>query len=77
MKRKSRIRPTSVCPRCEDYMQRKTAIQERAGGRHWGDIDPFLRLGGVDIHHFVCAACGNISAYQIKFEFPGFDRSKP
>ena len=76
LRRKSRIRPTSVCPRCEDFMQRKTAIQERTGARHWGDIDPFLRLGGVDIHHFVCVACGNVSAYQIKFEFPGFGRSK-
>lgn len=56
-------------------MQRKTAIQERTGGRHWGDIDPFLRLGGVDIHHFVCIHCGNISAYQIKFVFPGFGRA--
>lgn len=47
-------------------MQRKTAIRERAGQRYWGDVNPFLSLGEVDIHHFICVVCGNISAYQVK-----------
>lgn len=57
-------------------MQRKTAISEKIGGRHWGDIDPFLQLGGVDIHHFVCISCGNVAAYQVKFEFAGFGKNR-
>ena len=69
---KRRIRPTSVCPRCEGFMQRKTTIAEKTGHRHWGDIDPFLKLGGINIHHFICISCGNVSAYQVKFEFEGF-----
>ena len=47
-------------------MQRRTAISERTGGRFWGDIDPYLSLGSVDIMHFICVVCGNISAYQLK-----------
>jgi hypothetical protein len=61
-----RLRPSSVCPRCEGFMQRKTAIRERTGARYWGDIDPYLNLGAVDIQHFICVVCGNISAYQLK-----------
>jgi hypothetical protein len=57
-------------------MQRKTTISEKIGGRHWGDIDPFLQLGGVDIHHFVCISCGNVAAYQVKFEFEGFGKKR-
>ena len=53
-------------------MKRKTTISEKIGGRHWGDIDPFLQLGGVDIHHFICISCGNVAAYQVKFAFEGF-----
>ena len=73
---KRRIRPTSVCPQCEGFMERKTTIKERTGARHWGDIDPFLRLGGVDIQHFICIRCGNVAAYQIKFHFPGFGKGR-
>lgn len=51
-------------------MQRKTAISERTGGRYWGDIDPFLALGQMDIHHFICAVCGNVSAYQVGLKTP-------
>lgn len=47
-------------------MQRKTTISERPQNRHWGDSDPFLSLGKVDIHHFICVACGNVAAYQVK-----------
>ncbi|MFZ9889732.1 MAG: hypothetical protein ACO3JL_19730 [Myxococcota bacterium] len=72
-----RIKPTTVCPRCEGFMQRKTTIREAAGSRHWGDIDPFLKLGGVDIYHFICISCGNVSAYQVKFEFEGFGKKRP
>lgn len=57
-------------------MQRKTAIREDPGARHWGDVDPFLKLGGVDIHHFICISCGNVSAYQVKFEFEGFAKRR-
>ena len=57
-------------------MQRKTAIHESVGSRHWGDVDPFLQLGGIDIHHFICISCGNISAYQVRFEFEGFKRRR-
>ena len=71
-----RMKPKSLCPRCEGFMQRKTAIADRVGGRHWGDIDAFLQLGGVDIHHFICLSCGNVSAYQMKFEFEGFKKKK-
>jgi hypothetical protein len=65
-----RLRPSSVCPRCEGFMQRKTAISERTGGRYWGDIDPFLALGTVDIQHYICVVCGNVSAYQIGARTP-------
>lgn len=65
-----RLRPSSVCPRCEGFMQRRTAISERTGGRYWGDIDPFLALGQMDIHHFICAVCGNVSAYQVGHKTP-------
>jgi hypothetical protein len=71
-----RLRPRSVCPKCEGFMQRKTAISEKIGGRHWGDVDPFLQLGGVDIHHFICISCGNVAAYQLKFEFEGFGKKR-
>jgi hypothetical protein len=47
-------------------MQRKVAIHERPKQRHWGDMNPALRLGDIDVHHFICVACGNISAYQVK-----------
>ena len=57
-------------------MSRKTAISEAAGARHWGDVEPFLQLGGVDIHHYICVSCGNVSAYQVKFEFQGFNKKK-
>ncbi len=67
-----RLRPNSVCPRCDAHMERKTTIAEKAGYRHWGDVDPFLKLAGLDIHHFICISCGNVSAYQVKFEFEGF-----
>lgn len=71
-----RMRPTSLCPRCEGFMQRKTAIGEQPGSRHWGDVEPFLQLGGVDIHHFICIGCGNVAAYQVKFEFTGFQKPR-
>ncbi|MCC7110932.1 MAG: hypothetical protein IT382_16685 [Deltaproteobacteria bacterium] len=71
-----RMKPRSVCPRCEGFMQRKTAISEGVGNRHWGDVDAFLQLGGVDIYHFICISCGNVSAYQVKFEFEGFKKKK-
>ena len=51
-------------------MQRKTAIRERTGARYWGDIDPYLNLGNVDIQHFICVVCGNISAFQLKGGVP-------
>ena len=57
-------------------MRRKTAIAEGVGGRHWGDVDPFLKLGGVDIYHYICISCGNVSAFQEKFVFEGFKRKK-
>lgn len=66
--RKRRMKPRSVCPKCEGLMQRKMAISERVASRHWGDADPFLALGEVDIHQFICVACGNISCYQVKGE---------
>jgi hypothetical protein len=71
-----RMKPKTLCPRCEGFMQRKTSISEGVGNRHWGDVDPFLQIGGVDIHHYICVSCGNVSAYQEKFEFEGFKRKK-
>ena len=47
-------------------MQRKTSIRERTGARYWGDIAPNLSLAKIDIHHFICVVCGNISAYQVR-----------
>ena len=71
-----RMRPKTLCPRCDGFMQRKTAIGEGVGSRHWGDVDPFLQIGGVDIHHYICVSCGNVSAYQEKFQFEGFKKKK-
>lgn len=71
-----RMKPKTICPRCEGFMQRKTAIGEGVGSRHWGDVDPFLQIGGVDIHHYICLSCGNVSAYQEKFVFEGFKKKK-
>jgi acetyl-CoA carboxylase carboxyltransferase component len=68
--RKRRMRPRTVCPRCEGFMQRKTAISEKPSHRYWGDVDPFVVLGESNIHHFICVACGNVSAYQMKVEPP-------
>ncbi|MEW5854370.1 MAG: hypothetical protein AB2A00_36685 [Myxococcota bacterium] len=66
--RKRRLRPTTICPKCEGFMQRKTTISEKPSHRYWGDIDPFLNLGEINIMHFICVACGNVSAYQLKGE---------
>lgn len=63
-------RPHSVCPRCEGFQKRKTAIKEAVDSHYWGEVDPFLSLGDVSIHHFICASCGNVSAYQLFFEPP-------
>jgi hypothetical protein len=71
-----RMKPKTLCPRCEGFMQRKTTISEGVGNRHWGDVDPFLQIGGVDIHHYICVSCGNVSAYQEKFQFEGFKKKK-
>jgi hypothetical protein len=65
-----KTRPVSVCPRCEGMQKRKTAIKEAVNSRYWGDVDPFLILGDIQIHHFICGTCGNISAYQLYFEAP-------
>ena len=75
--KKRRLRPRTVCPKCEGFMQRKTAISEKPSHRHWGDSDPLLSLGQTDIHHFICVACGNISAYQVKAEAPAERRNAP
>ncbi|MFH1809454.1 MAG: hypothetical protein ABIJ09_11965 [Pseudomonadota bacterium] len=63
-------RPPTVCPRCEGMQKRKTAIKEGVNSHYWGEIDPFLSLGDVNIHHFLCQSCGNISAYQLYYEVP-------
>lgn len=70
LKSQFKARPATVCPRCEGIQKRKTAIKESVASHYWGEVDPFLQLGDVSIHHFMCQSCGNISAYQLYFEVP-------
>ena len=59
-----RIRPKSVCLRCSGYMERKSIIREGMNARFWGDSNPGLRLGGMELHQYVCIVCGTGNAYQ-------------
>jgi hypothetical protein len=41
------------------------AIREGVNTRFWGDDKPHLNIGGVEIHHYMCIKCGNVSSYQL------------
>lgn len=60
-----RLKPRSVCPRCEGHQDRRMVIHEKPQSRHWGDADPFLELGDCRIHQFICIVCGNVGAYAL------------
>jgi len=56
-------RPTTVCPRCSGFMERRCTIREGIGARFWSDSKPYIRIDGMELHHHICYVCGHISAY--------------
>ena len=45
-------------------MERRVPIMEQQGARHFGDYVPYLRVGNIEIHRYVCFKCGHCETFH-------------